>query len=45
MKESKVTERILKPQLFEFNDLKAARLQIHPNFHENFEIVFKGKIL
>jgi hypothetical protein len=25
--------------------LKAARLQIHPNFHESFENVFKGKIL
>jgi hypothetical protein len=25
--------------------LKAARFQIHPNFHENFENVSKGKVL
>jgi hypothetical protein len=25
--------------------IKAARLQVHVNFHENFGNVFKGKIL
>jgi hypothetical protein len=25
--------------------IKAARLKIHPNFYENFENVFKSKIL